>query len=179
MSRKLKPWEIALFAGVCIALLSGAYLNREQAELADNVIRLHVLANSDKQADQQLKLLVRDRILVEAEGLYRPGDDVQAAYRRIEDALPSLAATGQQVVEEQDETLVDKLAPVFFGNREMVAEFLGRIKGARPTDVTAEVNRLLKDRKVSDISCNKVLWELLHENGYYTPTLSNWNSQIR
>ena len=21
--------------------------------------------------------------------------------------------------------------------------------------------------------------ELLHENGYYTPTLSNWNSQIR
>ena len=85
----------------------------------------------------------------------------------------------QQVVEEQDEALADKLAPVFFGNRELVAEFLGRIKGARPTDVTAEVNRLLKDRKVSDISCNKVLWELLHENGYYTPTLSNWNSQIR
>jgi hypothetical protein len=45
--------------------------------------------------------------------------------------------------------------------------------------VIAEVNRLLKERKVSDISCNKVLWEILHENGYYAPTLSNWNSQIR
>ena len=78
-----------------------------------------------------------------------------------------------------DKALADKLAPVFFGNRELVAEFLGRIKGAKPTDVTAEVNRLLKERKVSDISCNKVLWEILHDNGFYTPTLSNWNSQIR
>ena len=83
------------------------------------------------------------------------------------------------VTEEADEALAEKLAPVFFGNRELVAEFLGRIKGAKPTDVTAEVNRLLKERKVSDISCNKVLWEILHENGYYAPTLSNWNSQIR
>lgn len=83
------------------------------------------------------------------------------------------------VTEEADEALASKLAPVFFGNRELVTEFMGRIKGAKPTDVTAEVNRLLKERKVSDISCNKVLWEILHENGYYAPTLSNWNSQIR
>ena len=86
---------------------------------------------------------------------------------------------GQAVVEEADEALAEKLAPVFFGNREQVAEFLGCIKGAKPTDVIAEVNRLLKERKVSDISCNKVLWEILHENGYYARTLSNWNSQIR
>lgn len=85
----------------------------------------------------------------------------------------------RQVVEEVDEALVEKLVPVFYGNREIVTEFLGRIKGAKPTDVTAEVNRLLKERKVSDISCNKVLWEILHENGYYPPTLSNWNSQIK
>lgn len=83
------------------------------------------------------------------------------------------------LTKEVDESLVDKLAPVFYGNRELVSEFLGRIKGTKPTDVTAEVNRLLKERKVSDVSCNKVLWEILHENGYYTPTLSNWNSQIR
>ena len=101
MSRKLKLWEVALFAGVCIALLSGMYLDEEQAALADSVIRLHVLANSDEQADQQLKLLVRDRVLAEAEGLYQPGDDVQAAYARLEEALPRLAEAGQQVVEEQ------------------------------------------------------------------------------
>lgn len=101
MSRKLKLWEVALFAGMCIALLSGMYLDREQKALADSVIRLHVLANSDEQADQQLKLLVRDRVLAEAEGLYQSGDDVQAAYERLEEALPRLAQAGQQVVEEQ------------------------------------------------------------------------------
>ena len=101
MSPKLKRWEIALFAGVCIALLCGMYLDREQAALADKVIRLHVLANSDTREDQQLKLLVRDRVLAEAEHLYQPGDDVPAAYARLEGALPRLAAAGRQVVEEQ------------------------------------------------------------------------------
>ena len=85
----------------------------------------------------------------------------------------------EPLTEEVDEALVCKLAPVFYGNRELVAEFLGRIKGAKPTDVTAEVNRLIMERKVSDISCNKVLWEILHDNGFYAPTLSNWNSQIK
>ena len=101
MSGKLKRWEIALLAGVCVALVCGLYLNHEQGALADRVIRLHVLANSDDQADQQLKLLVRDRILAETEGLYQPGDDVQAAYERIEQLLSQLAMAGQRVVEEQ------------------------------------------------------------------------------
>lgn len=92
---------------------------------------------------------------------------------------PAEGIAKSTLTKEVDESLVDKLAPVFYGNRELVSEFLGRIKGTKPTDVTAEVNRLLKERKVSDVSCNKVLWEILHGNGYYTPTLSNWNSQIR
>ena len=101
MKHRLKRWEVALLAGVCAALVSGLYLDREQAELADNVIRLHVLANSDEAADQQLKLQVRDRVLAETEGLYQPGDDVPAAYARLEEALPRLAEAGRQVVEEQ------------------------------------------------------------------------------
>ena len=36
-------------------------------ELYDGVLRLHILANSDTRQDQQLKLRVRDRILLEAE----------------------------------------------------------------------------------------------------------------
>ena len=46
-------------AGVAIALLSGLWLDGEQAALADKVLRLHVIANSDTQADQALKLRVR------------------------------------------------------------------------------------------------------------------------
>lgn len=101
MRRKLRRWEMALLAGVAITLLCGMYLDREQAALADSVIRLHVIANSDSEQDQQLKLQVRDRILEQAAAIYRPEDDVAAARQRLEDNLALLARTGREVVEEQ------------------------------------------------------------------------------
>lgn len=101
MSLKLKRWEVALLTGVAVALLMGAYLDREQAALADSVIRLHVIANSDSESDQELKYQVRDRILTEAAALYQPGDGLQQVRRSIEDNLPLLARAGREVVEEQ------------------------------------------------------------------------------
>lgn len=101
MRRKLKRWELALFAGIAMASLCGMYLDREQADLAGSVIRLHVIANSDSEQDQNLKLQVRDRILEQAAALYRPEDDVEMARQRLEDNLALLAQTGRQAVEEQ------------------------------------------------------------------------------
>lgn len=40
------------------------------SELSDKLFRLHILANSDKEEDQELKLKVRDRILAYTETLY-------------------------------------------------------------------------------------------------------------
>ena len=57
-------------AAESLAALLGAWLNAGQAALADKVIRLHVIANSDSPADQALKLQVRDRILAENRKLY-------------------------------------------------------------------------------------------------------------
>lgn len=54
---------------LCICLILclsvSAYMESTEAALADGVIRLHVVANSDINEDQQLKLKVRDRILDE------------------------------------------------------------------------------------------------------------------
>lgn len=100
-SYKLKRWEAALLAGVAVALLIGTWLDREQAALADSVIRLHVIANSDSKADQTLKLQVRDRILTEAAALYQPGDDLAQVRRSMENNLTLLAQAGREVVEEQ------------------------------------------------------------------------------
>lgn len=101
MSFKLKRWEVALLSGILAAVLMGAYLDREQAALADSVIRLHVIANSDSRADQELKYQVRDRILTEAAALYQPGDDLQQVRKSMEDNLTLLAEAGREVVEEQ------------------------------------------------------------------------------
>ena len=82
MDRKLKTWEIALMFGLLIAVVAGSWLGREQKELADSVIRFHVIANSDSQADQALKLAVRDRVQARAEAIYPENatlDEAQAA----------------------------------------------------------------------------------------------------
>ena len=63
MDRKMKRWELALMCGVLCALALGGWLDREQERLADQVIRLHVIANSDSPEDQALKLEVRDQVL--------------------------------------------------------------------------------------------------------------------
>ena len=51
-SKTLRRWELALLLGVALAALLGVWLDGAQAALSDQVIRLHVLANSDSEADQ-------------------------------------------------------------------------------------------------------------------------------
>ena len=101
MDRKLKTWEAALMFGVLIAVVAGSWLGREQQELADSVIRFHVIANSDSDEDQALKLAVRDRVLAQAEEIYPEGATLAEAQAALEGHLNLLAAAGREVVEEQ------------------------------------------------------------------------------
>ena len=101
MDRRLKKWELALLMGVLCALVMGAGLGREQEQLAQSVIRLHVIANSDSQADQALKLRVRDRVLEQAQELYPEGATLDQARAILEDNLNLLAAAGRAAVEEE------------------------------------------------------------------------------
>ena len=95
MDRKLKNWEIALMFGVLIAVAAGSWLGQEQKELADSVIRFHVIANSDSQEDQALKLAVRDRVLEKAESLYPEGATLDQAQAALEGHLSTLSAAGR------------------------------------------------------------------------------------
>lgn len=101
MDRKLKTWEMALLFGVLCAIMGGMWLDREQAQLADQVIRLHVIANSDSSEDQALKLKVRDQVLAQAERLYPQGATLDQAAQALERNLAVLAAAGQSAVERE------------------------------------------------------------------------------
>ena len=101
MDRKLKHWELALMLGILIAAVAGGWLGQEQRELADSVIRFHVIANSDSEEDQALKLAVRDRVLAQAEEIYPEGATLAEAQAALEGHLNLLAAAGREVVEEQ------------------------------------------------------------------------------
>ncbi len=112
----LRIWELALLGGVVAALIAGLWLGGQQDALADKVIRLHVLANSDSAEDQALKLKVRDRILELAEELYDDGDTLEMAEQKLEVNLDRLSQAGEEVVaaEGYDYSVTAKLEETWF-----------------------------------------------------------------
>ncbi len=63
------------------------------------MVRLHVIANSDSEEDQALKLKVRDAVLAEAENI--SADNMEEACERIEAARDSLAKAAEKVIKEE------------------------------------------------------------------------------
>ena len=62
-NRRLHPWETALLLAACLSLLLGTWAGARQEMLANRLVRLHVIANSDSETDQAEKLRVRDAVL--------------------------------------------------------------------------------------------------------------------
>ena len=63
--------SIFAFCLAFVLLLSiDCLIPRDEGKIYDSVIRLHILANSDAQPDQELKLKVRDAIIAESNGLF-------------------------------------------------------------------------------------------------------------
>lgn len=117
---RLRRWELALLLGLATALLLGLWLEREQSDLADSVLRLHVLANSDSETDQALKLKVRDRVLAEAELILPDGASLEVAERKIGENLSRLAAAGAEVVAQEgyDYSVAASLEETWFPTKE-------------------------------------------------------------
>ena len=87
---KLKFAEIILLLFLAAFLASGAMALQTGQALSDKVVRLHVLANSDSEEDQALKLLVRDQVLERAASLLEQAGDRRQAEMLLRQALPEL-----------------------------------------------------------------------------------------
>ncbi|MDE5739198.1 MAG: hypothetical protein K2H92_02660 [Bacteroidaceae bacterium] len=79
----------------------------------------------------------------------------------------------------QQQDIVNQLKPIFFGIEEDAREFLTRIQGMKPKQITDLVNQLVENKKISEVSCHRALWTVLHNHGIYMPTESNWNMQVK
>ena len=95
---RLTVLELALMVGVAVCLVSGAAALGNQEILAEKVVRLHVLANSDSQEDQALKLQVRDRVLALAETALTQAPDREHARAVLAAALPELKAAAEEEI---------------------------------------------------------------------------------
>ncbi len=90
----------ALCIGFLCTLILSSGFDATEAALAQSVIRLHVIANSDSAEDQALKLKVRDRIISEAKGIFDETDSVSCAREQIEDSIEELRKTAMDEVRQ-------------------------------------------------------------------------------
>jgi stage II sporulation protein R len=97
---KLKKWEIALICALALTFLCGTALAKEQEALSEKLIRIHVVANSDSDEDQTLKLQVRDRILEYLNTLLKGTADREKAVKIIESQMESIIDASEAVIHE-------------------------------------------------------------------------------
>ena len=86
---KKRIFGIILMVLAVAVLLAGFVLGQQQQALSEKLVRLHVVANSDSEEDQTVKLKVRDAVLAETQTILRNADDPKAALER---HLPQIEA---------------------------------------------------------------------------------------
>jgi len=97
-------WErvlIAICASVLLLVSIDLVLPAGESEIYDSVIRLHVLAQSDSEHDQQIKLAVRDAIVAECRDLFADTDTTDEALTQIQDAALQMEQIANRVLAEQ------------------------------------------------------------------------------
>lgn len=93
-SSRLRLWEAALLLAFGLTLTVGVWASASESALADQVLRLHVVANSDSDSDQARKLLVRDAVLAQAAQILEGVSDRRGAEAALAPHLDELAQAG-------------------------------------------------------------------------------------
>ncbi len=97
---KIKKLDIALFIGIIIAILvsSTNTFATDLEGISDNVLRLHILANSNSDEDQALKLKVRDEILKESSELFTEGKSRLEVEKLVLDNMDKIQKIAEKVI---------------------------------------------------------------------------------
>lgn len=69
-------------------------------EIENNVLRLHIIANSDSEKDQSLKLIVRDGILSEYSDVFKNSDGIDEIVTTAKEHLSEIEATAEKIIRE-------------------------------------------------------------------------------
>ena len=89
--------------------------------------------------------------------------------------------TGETEITTVDEenNIAGRLAAVFYGDMEEARKFLKTIAVMPQKEIPDVVNRLVSEKIISNRSHKHDLWKILHDEGIYLRTESNWNMYVR
>lgn len=100
----MKKLTISIFLSLLLCAVLSVLSNAAEVEkMTDKVIRLHVIANSDSEADQTLKLKVRDSILAAVSDAVADCDSKDEALERISANISEIKSAAEQTVSASGE----------------------------------------------------------------------------
>lgn len=103
-----------LFGLICAIVLSFTHFEARCNELRDGVLRLHIIANSDSEQDQALKLAVRDEILKSSTNIFKNCSSVNDAITVANTNIDEINKIANSVLKQNG---IDYTASVCVGDR--------------------------------------------------------------
>lgn len=106
MKKKIKTgcYLIAMLSAFGITVLTELFLSsgiKMQQNIADKIIRFHVIANSDSQADQELKLAVRDAVGIQMQNKLKRASDLEESREIVRENLSEMEQVAAGVIADQ------------------------------------------------------------------------------
>lgn len=98
-ANRLKIWEAAALCALCVSLCAGTWAQARQRSISENLVRLHVIAVSDDENEQALKLRVRDAVLDYLAPKLEGIDDAEQARQIIGASLDGIESAAAEVSE--------------------------------------------------------------------------------
>ena len=116
----MKKFVTGILSILTAMLIVAALPTEADAGIYDDTLRLHILAASDSEEDQALKLRVRDGILAEYSAQLSEVGDLDDARAALEARLPDIVATAERIVAEAgyDYTVTASLGEEWYDTRD-------------------------------------------------------------
>ncbi|MBE7038419.1 MAG: stage II sporulation protein R [Ruminococcaceae bacterium] len=120
----MKKFMPFIVVGIVAIFFVSTYFDKVESALSDNVLRLHVIANSDLDSDQNLKLKVRDEILKNADDIFIDNTDITKAKENVRCNLDKIEEIAKNTIKENG---YDYKVKVSFGKSDFPTKVYGNI----------------------------------------------------
>ena len=99
---KLKAIDISVFITLIICIIATVSFENDCKGIREEVLRLHVIANSDEDYDQELKLKVRDAVLKSGEAVFSGSEDILSVESEIADKKDVILYSAVETIRSLD-----------------------------------------------------------------------------
>jgi len=117
----MKRWDLSLIIGMILAVIFTSFgaFGAECRQVSRQVLRLHVLANSDSPRDQELKLKVRDAVLEGTSDLFQTTANKETLMAQARDHLKEIESIAADTLRENgsSEQVKAELVHMYFETR--------------------------------------------------------------